>query len=64
MPFSDAKTSAQKWILHRGSGSVQLAGTNYCLDAGSSESPTFLAHSTPPPTPTHATPQAPLAASR
>ncbi|KZO90248.1 carbohydrate-binding module family 13 protein [Calocera viscosa TUFC12733] len=24
----------QKWILNRGSGAVQLAGTNFCLDAG------------------------------
>ncbi|KAJ7837686.1 carbohydrate-binding module family 13 protein [Mycena olivaceomarginata] len=29
-------SQAQKWIIKRGKGSVQVAGTNYCLDAGSS----------------------------
>ncbi|TFK37402.1 G-X-X-X-Q-X-W domain-containing protein [Crucibulum laeve] len=29
-------TPAQKWILKRGSTAVQLAGTSFCLDAGSS----------------------------
>ncbi|KAL1663665.1 carbohydrate-binding module family 13 protein [Schizophyllum commune] len=27
-------TGAQKWVLSRGHTSVRLAGTNYCLDAG------------------------------
>ena len=29
-------TAAQKWVLNSGTTSIQLAGTNYCLDAGSS----------------------------
>ncbi|KAJ7921823.1 G-X-X-X-Q-X-W domain-containing protein [Mycena leptocephala] len=29
-------SQAQKWIIKRGKGSVQVAGTSYCLDAGSS----------------------------
>ncbi|KJA18263.1 carbohydrate-binding module family 13 protein [Hypholoma sublateritium FD-334 SS-4] len=29
-------TNAQKWFVVRGSTKVQLAGTNFCLDAGSS----------------------------
>ncbi|KAJ7917764.1 carbohydrate-binding module family 13 protein [Mycena leptocephala] len=29
-------SQAQKWIIKRGRGSVQVAGTSYCLDAGSS----------------------------
>ena len=29
-------TPAQKWVIARGRGHVQLAGTNFCLDAGSS----------------------------
>ncbi|KAJ7495530.1 G-X-X-X-Q-X-W domain-containing protein [Mycena latifolia] len=29
-------SQAQKWVIKRGKGSVQVAGTNYCLDAGSS----------------------------
>ncbi|KDR84318.1 hypothetical protein GALMADRAFT_205989 [Galerina marginata CBS 339.88] len=28
-------TGAQKWVLNKGSTKVQLAGTNFCLDAGS-----------------------------
>ncbi|KAJ3495266.1 hypothetical protein NLJ89_g10653 [Agrocybe chaxingu] len=28
-------TGAQKWVLNRGSTKVRLAGTNFCLDAGS-----------------------------
>lgn len=28
-------TPAQDWVISRGAGSVKLAGTNYCLDAGS-----------------------------
>ena len=28
-------TGAQQWTVKKGSGAVQLAGTNYCLDAGS-----------------------------
>jgi len=28
-------TGAQKWVLKKGSTKVRLAGTNYCLDAGS-----------------------------
>ncbi|KAK7055961.1 carbohydrate-binding module family 13 protein [Favolaschia claudopus] len=28
-------SQAQKWAIKRGKGSVQVAGTNYCLDAGS-----------------------------
>ncbi|KAH6885094.1 hypothetical protein BKA70DRAFT_1574559 [Coprinopsis sp. MPI-PUGE-AT-0042] len=31
-------TPAQNWILNRGSTKVQLAGTSFCLDAGSSSS--------------------------
>ena len=27
-------TNAQKWIINRGTTAVQVAGTNYCLDAG------------------------------
>ena len=30
-------TAAQKWVLSSGTTSIQLAGTNYCLDAGSCE---------------------------
>ncbi|KAF8960448.1 G-X-X-X-Q-X-W domain-containing protein [Flammula alnicola] len=29
-------TPAQRWFINRGSTKVQLAGTNFCLDAGSS----------------------------
>ncbi|KAJ3512324.1 hypothetical protein NLJ89_g3579 [Agrocybe chaxingu] len=29
------QTPAQRWFLNRGSTKVQLAGTNFCLDAGS-----------------------------
>jgi hypothetical protein len=29
-------SQAQKWIIKRGRGSVQVAETSYCLDAGSS----------------------------
>ncbi|KAJ7795434.1 carbohydrate-binding module family 13 protein, partial [Mycena leptocephala] len=29
-------SQAQKWIIKRGRGSVQVAGTSLCLDAGSS----------------------------
>ncbi|KAL1745733.1 ricin B lectin domain-containing protein [Schizophyllum fasciatum] len=29
-------SSAQKWVLSRGSTAVKLAGTNFCLDAGTS----------------------------
>jgi hypothetical protein len=29
-------TGAQKWVLNRGSTKVRLAGTNFCLDAGTS----------------------------
>ena len=29
-------TNAQKWIINRANTKVQVAGTNYCLDAGSS----------------------------
>lgn len=32
-------TGAQKWVLSKGSIKVEVAGTNYCLDA---ESGTFL----------------------
>ena len=28
-------TNAQKWVINPGQTSVQVAGTNYCLDAGS-----------------------------
>ncbi|KAJ3507116.1 hypothetical protein NLJ89_g6483 [Agrocybe chaxingu] len=28
-------TNAQKWVIARGSTKVKLAGTNFCLDAGS-----------------------------
>lgn len=28
-------TGAQNWVLNSGSTTVQVAGTNYCLDAGS-----------------------------
>lgn len=31
-------TAAQKWLIRRGATKVQLAGTNFCLDAGSSKS--------------------------
>ena len=30
-------TGAQNWVLNAGQTAVQLAGTNFCLDAGSSE---------------------------
>lgn len=29
-------TGAQKWVINRGNGQVKVAGTNFCLDAGSS----------------------------
>ncbi|KAL4268545.1 Carbohydrate-binding module family 13 protein [Pleurotus pulmonarius] len=29
-------SGAQRWVINRGSTKVQLAGTNFCLDAGSS----------------------------
>jgi hypothetical protein len=29
-------TNAQKWVIRQGSGQVRVAGTNFCLDAGSS----------------------------
>ncbi|KJA15305.1 carbohydrate-binding module family 13 protein [Hypholoma sublateritium FD-334 SS-4] len=29
------KTNAQRWLITRGNTKVQLAGTNFCLDAGS-----------------------------
>eukprot|EP00914_Ancora_sagittata_P001072 GHVO01002830.1.p1 GENE.GHVO01002830.1~~GHVO01002830.1.p1 ORF type:complete len:287 (-),score=7.29 GHVO01002830.1:45-905(-) len=29
------ETNAQRWVISRGSTKVQVAGTNYCLDAGS-----------------------------
>ncbi|KAF8895130.1 carbohydrate-binding module family 13 protein [Infundibulicybe gibba] len=29
-------TPAQKWVIHHGKTAVRLAGTNFCLDAGSS----------------------------
>lgn len=28
-------SGAQKWVINPGSGAVKLAGTNFCLDAGS-----------------------------
>lgn len=31
-------TNAQKWLIDRGNTKVQVAGTNFCLDAGSSTS--------------------------
>jgi len=34
--FDCNQSAAQKWFLVRGSTKVQLAGTNFCLDAGSS----------------------------
>ena len=40
-------TAAQKWVLNSGTTSIQLAGTNYCLDAGSCTSflcPAFAPH--------------------
>lgn len=43
-------TGAQKWVLQRGSTKVKLAGTNFCLDAGSSKLFFFLSvssHSRP-----------------
>jgi hypothetical protein len=30
-------TGAQRWVINEGSTKVKLAGTNFCLDAGSSE---------------------------
>lgn len=30
-------TGAQKWIINNGNTKVQVASTNFCLDAGSSE---------------------------
>ena len=30
-------TQAQRWIINRGSTKVQIAGTNFCLDAGTSQ---------------------------
>ena len=35
-------TNAQKWIINRDTTSVQVAGTNYCLDAGSCKPPSVL----------------------
>lgn len=32
---SDGNSQYQRWEINRGSGSVKLAGTNFCLDAGS-----------------------------
>ena len=31
-------TGAQNWVIGSGTTSVQVAGTNYCLDAGDSTS--------------------------
>ena len=31
------ETNAQRWLITRGNTKVQLAGTNFCLDAGSSK---------------------------
>ncbi len=31
------ETNAQQWLITRGNTKVQLAGTNFCLDAGSSK---------------------------
>lgn len=39
-------TGAQKWQLNKGNGAVKVAGTNFCLDAGSSESPLALSSAT------------------
>lgn len=36
MSYDCNGTGAQKWVLNRGNGKVQVAGTNFCLDAGSS----------------------------
>jgi hypothetical protein len=43
-------TPAQAWTLQRGAGKVKLAenGTNFCLDAGTSEPPRNRADQTPP----------------
>jgi len=30
-------TQAQRWIIKRGSTKVQIAGTDFCLDAGTSQ---------------------------
>ena len=30
-------TGAQNWVINSGTTALQIAGTNYCLDAGSSE---------------------------
>ena len=40
-------TPAQNWVVVEGSTAVQLAGTNYCLDAGSSTSVSPLSYTTP-----------------
>jgi len=37
-------TPAQKWIIQSGSTKVQLAGTNYCLDAGACKYGVDLIH--------------------
>ena len=31
-------SAAQKWLINAGQTAVQVAGTNYCLDAGDSKS--------------------------
>ncbi|KAG9222082.1 hypothetical protein CCMSSC00406_0009307 [Pleurotus cornucopiae] len=34
--FDCNRSTAQNWVINPGSTSVQLSGTNFCLDAGSS----------------------------
>lgn len=31
-------TPAQQWVLNKGNTKIQVNGTNFCLDAGSSKS--------------------------